>query len=610
MKRHSRLSVSLAVVMFILLSATVQAQNQPTSAANPLRNAYFGDLHLHTSFSFDAATIGTKTMPDDAYRFAKGEAIESFGRKIRRKAPLDFLAVTDHSEYMGVIRQLADPNNPLSKTPWAAGVRNPDLQVRTKTFQDIIKTLTSGTPIPEFMEEATLRSNWQAIIDAAERHYQPEKFTTFIGYEWTSMPDNQNLHRNVIFRDAKVPPQPFSSLNSFKPEDLWTYLENARKEGAEVLAIPHNANVSNGLMYDLVDSEGKAIDRPYAERRMTNEPVNEIVQAKGQSETHPGLSPNDELANFELYEHLLVLKDRIGKLEGSYARHAFRRGLELEEKIGANPYKFGLIGSSDYHTGASSTEEFNFPGGHGPLDSTPQARLRPEQTAAGEPAARFSAGGLAGAWAEENTREAIFAALKRKEVFATSGTRVRVRFFGGWNYAAALTKDQQWLKKSYSGGVPMGGDLPAKPDGAKAPQFVVWAMKDPASAPLQRLQVIKGWLENGESKEQVFDVACSDKLTPDAQTHCCPDNGATVNLTDCSLTKGKGAVELRTVWSDPTFDAAQRAFYYARVIENPVCRWNTWDAIRNKLELPQHVTATIQERAWSSPIWYTPAAQR
>ena len=269
-----------------------------------------------------------------------------------------------------------------------------------------------------------------------------------------------------------------------------------------------------------------------------------------------------------------------------------------------------MIGSSDYHTGASSTEEFNFPGGHGPLDSTPQARLRPEQTAAGEPASRFSAGGLAGVWAEENTREAIFDALKRKEVFATSGTRVRVRFFGGWNYAAALNKDQQWLTKSYSSGVPMGSDLPAKPEQAKTPTFVVWAMKDPDSAPLQRLQIIKGWVENGASQEQIFDVTCSDKLTPNPQSHRCPDNGATVNLTDCSISKGKGAVELRTVWNDPTFDATQRAFYYARVIENPVCRWNTWDAIRNKLDLPQHVTATIQERAWSSPIWYTPTAQR
>ena len=610
MERHWRLSVYLVVSMCLLFSTAVQAQNQPTSAKNPLRNAYFGDLHLHTSFSFDAATIGTKTTPDDAYRFAKGEAIESFGSKIQRKAPLDFLAVTDHSEYMGVIRLLADPNNPLAKTPWAAGVNSSDLQVRTKTVQDIIKTLTAGKPIPEFVAEATLRSNWQVIIEAAERHYQPGKFTTFIGYEWTSMPDNQNLHRNVIFRGTKVPPQPFSSLNSFKPEDLWTYLENARKDGTEALAIPHNANVSNGLMYDLVDSEGKPIDRAYAERRMTNEPVSEIAQAKGQSETHPGLSPNDELANFELYEHLLALKDRLGKLEGSYARHAFRRGLELEEKIGANPYKFGLIGSSDYHTGISASEEFNFPGGHGLLDSTPQARLRPEPTVAGEPASRFSAGGLAGAWAEENTREAIFDALKRKEVFATSGTRVKVRFFGGWNYANALKTDRQWLTKSYTNGVPMGGDLPTKPDQVKAPTFVVWALKDPDSAPLQRLQIIKGWVENGESKEQVFDVGCSGKLTPDSQTHRCPDNGATVNLTDCSISKGKGAVELRTVWIDPTFDATQRAFYYARVIENPVCRWNTWDAIRNKLDLPQHVAATIQERAWSSPIWYAPTTQQ
>jgi hypothetical protein len=261
-------------VTVILLNGVVEAQTQGSPAKNPLRNAYFGDLHLHTSFSFDAATIGTRTTPDDAYRFAKGEPIESFGNTIQRKAPLDFLAVTDHSEYLGVIRMLADPNSSLSKTPWAAGVNSPDTQVRLKTFQDIIKTLTSGKPIPELVEQSTLRSNWQAEIEAAERHYQPGKFTTFIGYEWTSMPDNQNLHRNILFRGSKVPPQPFSSMDSFKPEDLWTYLENVRKDGSEVLAIPHNANVSNGLMYDFVDSEGKPIDRAYAERRMSNEPVN------------------------------------------------------------------------------------------------------------------------------------------------------------------------------------------------------------------------------------------------------------------------------------------------------------------------------------------------
>jgi len=587
-----------------LLNNAAQAQTQ--TAENPLRNVYFGDLHLHTMLSFDAFTLGTRTTPDDAYRYAKGEAIEYLGNKIQRKAPLDFLAVTDHSEYLGVIRALADPNSPLAGTTWAAGVTSPDPQVRVKTLQDLVKTLATGKAVPEFVQETLLRSNWQIVIDAAERHYQPGVFTTFIAYEWTSFPDNQNLHRNVIFRGSKVSPQPFSSLDSIKPEDLWTYLENARKDGNEVLAIPHNANVSNGLMYDLVDSDGKPIDRAYAQRRMENEPINEIAQAKGQSETHPALSPTDELANFELYEHLLAT-DRLGKIDGSYARQAYRRGLELEEKIGANPYKFGVIGSTDYHSGASSAEEFNFPGGHGSFDSTPQARLRPEPTAAGEPAVRFSAGGLAGVWAEENSREAIFAALKRKEVFATSGTRVKVRFFGGWNYPTALNKDQNWIKKSYDGGVPMGGDLPAKPTSAKAPKFLIWAVKDPDSAPLQRLQIVKGWVENGESQEQIFDVACADKLTPDPKTQRCPDNGATVNLNDCSIAKDKGAIELSRVWTDPTFKAQQRAFYYARVIENPVCRWSTWDAIRNHLDLSKQVPATIQERAWSSPIWYTPA---
>jgi hypothetical protein len=605
MKRESGGYLLFSLTALVLLSGIAHAQNPVTTAKNPLRNAYFGDLHLHTMLSFDAFTIGTRTTPDDAYRYAKGEPIDYLGSKIQRKIPLDFLGVTDHAEYMGVIRMLADPNSPLSKSSWATGITSTDPQTRSKTFLELAKTISGSKPIPEFVDERVLRSNWQIIIDAAERAYQPGKFTTFIAYEWTSFPDNQNLHRNVIFRSSKVPPQPFSVFDSQKPEDLWTYLETARKDGIEALAIPHNANVSNGLMYGLVDSDNQPIDRAYVERRMTNEPVNEIVQIKGQSETHPGLSANDELANFELYEHLLAT-DRLGKIEGSYARNAFRRGLEIEEKVGANPYKFGVIGSTDSHAGASVTEEINFPGAHGALDATPQARLRPEPTAAGEPAGKFSTGGLAGVWAEENTREAIFDALTRKEVFATSGTRIKVRLFGGWNYMKTLNKDKTWIKKAYAGGVPMGGDLPVKPENAKAPKFLLWALKDPESAPLQRLQIIKGWTENGTSQEQIFDVACSDKLTPDPRTHRCPDNGATVNLNDCSITKNKGTAELSTVWTDPTFNAGQRAFYYARVIENPVCRWSTWDALRNKLDLPKHVPATIQERAWSSPIWYTP----
>lgn len=590
----------------ISLSALAHAQGQNTPQKNPLRNAYFGDLHLHTMLSFDAFTIGTRTTPDDAYRYAKGEPIEYGGKKIQPKTPLDFLGVTDHAEYMGMIRMLTDANNPLSKSRWAAGITSTDPPTRSKTFLELAKTISGNTPIPEFVDEQVLRSNWRIIIDAAERAYQPGKFTTFIGYEWTSFPDNQNLHRNVIFRGSKVPPKPFSVFDSQKPEDLWTFLENGRKDGIDALAIPHNANVSNGMMYNLVDSDGQPLSRAYAERRMANEPVNEIVQIKGQSETHPGLSPTDELANFELYEHLLAT-DRIGKLDGSYARQAYRRGLEIEEKIGANPYKFGVIGSTDSHIGASVTEETDFPGAHGALDATAPVRLRPEPTAAGEPAGRFSAGAIAGVWAEENSREAIFDAFKRKEVFATSGTRIKIRFFGGWHYPKKLHKNKSWIKQGYDGGVPMGSDLPVKPATVTTPRFVAWALKDPESAPLQRLQIIKGWMADGESHEQVFDVACSDTLTPDPHTHRCPDNAATVNLNDCSITKDKGAVELSTVWTDPTFKAEQRAFYYARVIENPVCRWSTWDALRNTLNLPKHVPATIQERAWASPIWYTPS---
>lgn len=600
----------ISLLALVPLGKIAYAQSQKAPSKNPLRNAYFGDLHLHTMLSFDAFTIGTRTTPDDAYRYAKGDPIDYVTGKIRRKVPLDFLSVTDHAEYMGVIRMLVTPNSPLSKSSWATEITSTEPRTRSKTLLELAKTISDNKPIPEFVDEQILRSNWQIIIDAAERAYQPGTFTTFIGYEWTSFPDNQNLHRNVIFRGSKVPPKPFSVFDSQKPEDLWTYLENGRKDGIDALAIPHNANVSNGMMYNMVDSDGQPITRAYADRRMTNEPVNEITQIKGQSETHPGLSPTDELANFELYEHLLAT-NRVGTLEGSYARHAYRRGLELEDKVGANPYKFGVIGSTDSHAGASVTEEADFPGAHGALDATAQARLRPEPTAAaGEPAGRFGTGGMAGVWAEENSREAIFDAFKRKEVFATSGTRIKVRFFGGWNYPKTLNKDKAWIKKGYDGGVPMGSDLPAMPATATAPQFLVWALKDPESAPLQRIQIIKGWTENGSSQEQIFDVACAEKLTPDPHTHRCPNNEATVNLNDCSMPKEKGAVELSTVWTDPTFKATQRAFYYARVVENPVCRWSTWDALRNKLELPKHVPATIQERAWASPIWYTPTSQQ
>ena len=583
------------------------------AAPNPLKDAYFGDLHVHTKYSFDSYLFGTRTNPDDAYRFAKGEAIEhASGHRIQlQTGALDFQAVTDHGLYLGVLPEMDNPESSLYGTELGADLRQP---APVDGFQRAIQALRSGemAALPEDGRNHALTTAWQAIIDAAEAHNDPGNFTTFIGYEYTTSSDDRgNLHRNVIFRGSEAPSKPFASTDSRNPEDLWRWLDERRAEGIEGLAIPHNSNGSNGHMFKLETVGGEPLDADYADLRMRNEPLVEMTQVKGTSDTHPLLSPNDEWADFEIFPYRIATK-LYSEPKGSYVREAYVNGLVLQETQGFNPYRFGLVGATDTHNSGGTPEEFNFHGKVGRGDGTGQARGSvplDEPTEDGEEyiqnAFKFWGGsGLAGVWAEENTRDAIYDAFRRKETFATTGPRVRVRFFAGYGYTDDLTSDPEMIASAYEGGVPMGGDLLAN-DG-KNPRFLVWAARDADSAPLQRLQVVKGWAEDGEAREQVYDVACSDGGLPSGDPLRCPDNGAAVDLTDCSYSQDLGAAELSAIWSDPAFDAAQHAVYYVRVLENPTCRWSTWDALRAGVAPRPDLPSTLQERAWSSPIWYVP----
>jgi hypothetical protein len=576
------------------------------------RRAFFGDLHVHTRLSFDAYLCGTLATPDDAYRYARGEALEHpSGFRIQLDRPLDFYAVTDHAEHLGMLEAMEDPRQPVSQLPEAKRY------TQARTLRERFAAFQSRAYVAEHLDLDVVRSAWRRTIAAAERHYRPGEFTTFVGYEYTSGPGG-NLHRNVIFRGAAAPDVPFSALDSLNPEDLWDWLDDLRKRGIEALAIPHNSNGSNGLMFALVDFAGEPLDADWAEQRMRNEPLVEITQTKGTSEAHPFLSPNDEWADFEIYPY------RIGSWEksvprGSYVREAYLNGLVLEEERGFNPYRFGVVGASDTHVGGGSFDESSFFSKVGVIDGTPQRRGSVPIDPAGEGPQQVSleaawtegyfrlwgASGLTGVWAQENTREAIYDALRRKETFATSGPRIRVRFFAGYDLPDDLTSRADMVDAAYASGVPMGGDVAGRQKGQ--PRFLVWAMKDAEGAPLQRLQVVKGWLEDGRPQERVYDVACSDGLVVEASSHRCPDNGAKVKLEDCSITAGVGAAELVALWQDPDFDPEGRAFYYLRVLENPTCRWSTWDAVRAGTPRRPDLAATLQERAWSSPIWFLPA---
>lgn len=582
-----------------------------TPGFNSDRNAYFGDLHVHTMYSFDAFIFGTTSSPNDAYTFAKGGTLKHpAGFDMKLDVPLDFYGVSDHAFYLGVLREMANPKSEISKHEVAEGMSTlGDSADRGSKFSRILQFIRSERA-NEINDSNIVKSAWQDIIQSANRHNDPGNFTTFVAYEYTTTAnDGGNLHRNVIFRDDNVPDLPFSRLDSRNPEDLWQWMDRNRAAGIESLAIPHNSNGSNGNMFMLTDWSGNPLDSAYANQRMRNEPLIEITQVKGTSDTHPALSPNDEWADFEIMP-FMVATQLASQPEGSYVREAYLNGIALQEKQGFNPYKFGVIGSSDTHNATYAGDEDDYWSKVGLRDSDGVKRGSvplEEPRDGGELYAdtyynTWSASGLAGVWAEENTREAIFDAFRRKETFGTSGPRIKARFFAG--YDLPQVSDPELTSKAYSGGVAMGSDLLA--DGNRAPSFLAWVARDPNSAPLQRVQIIKGWVENGEPQEAVYDVACSDGGVVDPVSNRCPDNGANVNLADCRISSNLGAAELKASWQDPDYDATQNAFYYLRAMENPSCRWSTWDAIRAGVEPRSDLAATIQERVWSSPIWITP----
>ena len=584
---------------------------------------FFGDTHVHTSYSTDAGMFGNRLGPEEAYRFAKGEIVtSSSGVRARLLRPLDFLVVADHAENLGLSPMIAESNPDLLKNEWGKKVH--DL-VKAGELGDAYALWGDGIsnrkdPLADL--GAQVKTMWERVTASAEKHNQPGEFTAFIGYEWTSTPGGSNLHRNIIFRDGKdLADQivPFSVYDSEDPEDLWKWLADfEKKTGGRVLAIAHNGNLSNGLMFDDITlTKKKPLDLDYAQRRMRWEPLYEVTQMKGEGETHPSLSPNDEFADFETFD-----KGSFGgakdpdMIPREYAREAFKRGLQYEEKLGSNPFKFGMLGSTDTHTSLATTTEDNFFGKISAVEPTAKP-VRFEEMITGylpDPEGRdytirhvsASASGLAAVWARENTREALWDSMKRKEVFATTGTRLRVRVFAGWDFEEDEVDRWDFAKQGYTRGVPMGGDLRNAPAG-KAPILMIRALRDPDGANIDRIQVVKGWTsKDGKTHEKIFDVACSDDRKIGEDVRCSKAVGNTVNVKDASYNNSIGEPMLFAYWKDPEFDAAQRAFYYVRVLEIPTPRWTTFDAKFFGVKLPEEVPASIQERAYTSPIWYTP----
>ena len=613
--------VIVAVVVLVLAgTGTVQGEDpvgepgREAGKANPLNNVYFGEQHLHTTTSVDAYIQGNhKNTIEDAFNYNKGKPVKKWitGETLQRRTPYDWTAVTDHAEYMGIFSILTEPNNPLANDPVVKQLQSGNADKQDAAFVRIADSLTSGNVYEPFNNKKVIRSVWEQHKKAMNDAYEPGKFTTLIAFEWTSMPGNQNLHRNVFFRDDKGPDMVFSAFDSDRPEDLWTYLETQRDAGHETFSISHNGNISNSLMYEPIDSDGMPISKRYAQRRARNEIASEIIQVKSSSDTHPALSPNDEFADFELAFNGLIGTNSptvISRIDYGFIRHALISGLRYQEELGANPFKLGIVGGADAHTAFSINEEFNFTGPHNVFDDTPKKRIEGAVNSTGASPLALSSAGTTAVWAPENTREAIFDAIKRKETYGTSGTLIRLRFFGGWEYDEDLVRDRDFVKKAYAGGVPMGGDLPPRTgkDLAKAPSFAVWALKDPESGNLDRIQIVKGWQVRGHGREQVYDVVWSDGRKPDPETGKLPPVGNTVDIKKATYKNTIGDSQLMTVWTDPDFDPTLHAVYYVRVLEIPTPRWSTYDAKTLGIDPPAGAPATIQERAWSSPIWYTP----
>lgn len=578
------------------------------------RVALFGDLHLHTSFSADAAAVRTDTTPDDAYRYAMGEPVSYLGQTIRRRAPLDFLAVTDHAEYLGNVRlamanKLSVPGDGWPDLLADRGAGAKMMALMTRVVRGIRGLDTPGLTNPE-----QVHTNWQEEVAAAQRHNRPGRFTALVAFEYSPTlavgGRSAHLHRNVIFRGPNYPAMPFGADNSMHPEALWAYAEANRGMGMDSLMIPHNSNLSQGLAFQFDDFYGNPMTAAYAELRLRNEPLVEMTQNKGTSETTPQLSPDDEFAGFEL------LPEGQGpggsaptaeEMRGSFIRPGLQRGMEIAERLGINPFAYGFVGASDFHSGASASEEDNFPGGLGLSDphADPRQVLQEISPVLGAPLTGLSASGLTGVWADSNTREAIFDALRRRETFATSGPRIRVRLFAGWSSPASFTDGGNWAGQAYRWGVPMGGNLPARPADGAAPNFIVQAARDPLSGNLDRIQIVKLWRDGGQSHERIYNVAWSAGRSLLANGKL-PPVGNTVNAAKATYANSIGAPELFALWHDPDFNPAQRAIYYARAIEIPTPRWSTYLSAQTGIPLAAGTPAWLQERAWTSPVYYTP----
>ena len=602
-----------------------QKHYSPYAGRNFPTQVFWGDTHLHTGMSMDAGAFGARLSPEDAYRFARGEELtSSTGLKVKLDRPLDFLVVADHSDNMGFFPRLyeGDPDflaDPTGKK-WYAMIQAGG-QEGVKAATEIIVAFSQGT-FPEKLKSLpgtpAYRSAWEETIEAAEKYNDSGSFTAFIGYEWTSNTGGNNLHRVVIYRDGADYArrlEPFTTLKplgSDNPRDLWKWMKAYQeKTGGRLLAIAHNGNLSNGIMFPLVESfTGKPLDIEYAQTRAKWEPLYEVTQIKGDGEAHPVLSPNDEFADYETWDQgnldLSVIKEN-DMLQYEYARSALQIGLQLEKELGVNPYKFGMIGSTDSHTGLTTAGEDNFFGKHSGAEPGPQRWEHPMAQVGDKKYEGWSmvSSGYAAVWAKENTRAAIFDAMMRKETYATTGPRIIVRFFGGWDFTDKDSQNRLPAYVGYTKGIPMGGDLPPAPDG-KSPTFLVAALRDSLSGNLDRIQIVKGWLDgDGNRREKVYDVVWSGKRKPDANGKL-PSVGNTVDVANATWTNTIGTPELITVWKDPEFDPSLRAFYYARVIEIPTPRWTAYEAKRYGITMPPEVPMITQERAYTSPIWYTP----
>lgn len=636
MRLHSILLTALSVPCSVFCSVAVGQDAPPTFPSKSIKyspypeqtfpnQVFFGDCHVHTSFSPDAGMIGNSLGPDDAYRFAKGDTVtSSMGLKVRLNRPLDWMAVTDHAEGLGFAPLIVESSPKVLDTEFGRKL-HALFQEGTAEAAGEAWNLWAGSKFekknPYSDNQEFAKEPWERIIDAAEAATVPGSFTALIGFEWSSTPGGKNLHRVVLYRDgAEVAKQRVPLTNSdtkSDPESLWEWMDGLMKDtGGQVLAIPHNGNLSNGLMFsDVRYTNGEPIDKAYAESRQRLEPLYEVTQMKGDGEAHPFLSPDDEFADFETWDSASFGAEPKTKemLPNEYAREALKRGLAHEAKLGTNPFKFGLIGSTDSHTSLSTTDENNFFGKVTQLEPTADP-VRFEEIIAGRlgdksiqiPARRTSASGLTGVWARTNTREEIWDALARKEVYATTGTRLKIRVFAGFDLNQADLQRSNFAQHAYDHGVPMGGDLESAPNG-KAPTLLVRAIRDADGANLDRVQVIKGWLDaEGKTHEKIYDLAVSDDRVIGADGRCKQPVGNTVNVEDATYTNAIGTPFLQAAWSDPDFDPKERAFYYVRVLEIPTPRWTTFDAKMLGVELPKDVPASIQERAYTSPIWYTP----